>query len=129
MSLPLTASDTTPSAAATTAPAATPPASTAATSVAAADAASQAVAGGYHVWIGTLQNESDARLYWAQEVQRFPDLLKSLGLTLRQIDLGASQGVWFRVLGGPLASREAADKLCQSIKARSPLDDCRVVLN
>jgi len=48
---------------------------------------------------------------------------------VRQVDLGASQGIWFRVLGGPFDNREAADHLCGSIKSRSPLDDCRVVLN
>ena len=129
LSLPLASADATPTAPAATTPAVTPPASTASTTQAAADAAAQAVSSGYHIWIGTLQNEGDARIYWSQEVQRFPDLLKTLSLTLRQIDLGASQGIWFRVLGGPLASREAADKVCRSIKARSPLDDCRVVLN
>jgi len=48
---------------------------------------------------------------------------------LRQVDLGASQGIWFKVLGGPFASGDAAERICQSIKARSPLDDCRVLPN
>jgi hypothetical protein len=124
LSLPLGAADTIPAA-----PAATPPASTASTTVAAADASAEAASNGYQIWIGTLRSESEARLYWAQEVERFPDLLKSLALSLRQVDLGASQGIWFEVLGGPLASGGDADRICQSIKARSPLDDCRVLPN
>jgi hypothetical protein len=90
------------------------------------------VAGGgdvFRVWIGTFKTEADARTYWSQEAQRFPDLLKPLELLVRQVDLGASQGIWFRVLGGPFSDREAADHLCGSIKSRSPVDDCRVVLN
>ena len=128
LSLPLGATDTIPSAPAATAPAATT-ASTASTTVAAADATAAATPTSYQIWIGTLHSEGDARLYWTQEVQRFPDLLKSLGLSLRQVDLGASQGIWFKVLGGPVASSQAADRICQSIKARSPLDDCRVLPN
>ncbi len=99
--------------------------------VAALPAGTEGVTGGevFRIWIGTFKNESDARSYWSQEVQRFPDLLKKVELVVRQIDLGASQGVWFRVMGGPFATREAADKLCGAIKTRSPVDDCRVVLN
>ncbi|HEX3065585.1 MAG TPA: hypothetical protein VHQ39_08885 [Dongiaceae bacterium] len=83
----------------------------------------------YRVWIGTFKTENDALIYWGQELQRFPDLLKQLKLVIRQVDLGASQGIWYRVLGGPFGSRESADNLCGAIKSRSPLDECRVILN
>ncbi len=83
----------------------------------------------YRVWIGTFKTENDALIYWGQEVQRFPDLLKQMKLVVRQVDLGASQGIWYRVLGGPFGTREAAENLCGAIKTRSPLDECRVVLN
>jgi hypothetical protein len=94
-------------------------------------AASEAAGGPdvFRIWIGTFKTDGDARTYWSQQVQRFPDLLKPLQLEVRQVDLGASQGIWFRVLGGAFDNREAADHLCGSIKSRSPLDDCRVVLN
>jgi len=101
------------------------------TTVASLPPASETTGGSnvFRIWIGTFKTEGEARLYWSQEVQRFPDLLKPLQLALRQVDLGASQGVWFRVLGGSFGNQEAADHLCGSIKSRSPLDDCRVVLN
>jgi hypothetical protein len=83
----------------------------------------------YRVWIGTFKTENDALIFWAQELQRFPDLMKSLKLTIRQVDLGGSQGIWYRVLGGPFGNRQGADQLCNNIKARSPSDDCRVVIN
>jgi hypothetical protein len=60
--------------------------------------ASAAPAGPAHVWIGTLRSDNDARLYWMQEVRRFPDLLQRLNVALRPVDLGAGQGVWFKVL-------------------------------
>jgi uncharacterized protein len=109
--------------------ASTPP--PAPTTVASVPAASESAGGAdvFRVWIGTFKTEDDARAYWSQEVQRFPDLLKPLQLLVRQVDLGASQGIWFRVLGGPFDNRETADHLCGSIKSRSPVDDCRVVLN
>jgi hypothetical protein len=82
--------------------------------------------GPYSVWLGTFSSRGDAITYWAQEVQRFPDLLKHLRLSVRQVDLGPGQGIWYRVLGGPVADRAAADKLCGTIATRSPSDDCRV---
>ena len=121
-----------------TPPASSPPTSSPPTSspsttttVASLPSASETTGGSnvFRIWIGTFKTEGEARLYWSQEVQRFPDLLKPLQLALRQVDLGASQGVWFRVLGGSFGNQEAADHLCGSIKSRSPLDDCRVVLN
>src|SRR5207249_6943391 len=81
------------------------------------------------IWIGTLKSDYEARMYWAQQVQRFPDLLKTLTLDLRPVDLGGAQGIWFKVTGGPFAGTEAAEKLCQAIKSRSPADECTVILD
>ena len=81
------------------------------------------------IWIGTLRSDDDGRIYWAQQVQRFPDLLRKLRLDLLPVDLGAGQGSWFKVLGGPFAGAAAADKVCRAIKSRSPADDCSVVTN
>jgi hypothetical protein len=83
----------------------------------------------FRAWIGTFKTENDALIFWGQELQRFPDLLKPLKLVIRQVDLGASQGIWYRVLGGPFGSREGAENLCGAIKSRSPMDECRVILN
>ncbi len=107
------------------------PAPAAGVSVASIPADTATTGGGdvYRVWIGTFKTENDALIYWGQELQRFPDLLKPLKLVIRQVDLGASQGIWYRVLGGPFGSRDGADDLCGAIKSRSPLDECRVILN
>ena len=89
--------------------------------------ATTAPAGPAHVWIGTLRSDNDARLYWMQEVRRFPDLLQRLSMALRPVDLGAGQGVWYKVLAGPFAGADAAGRLCQAILTRAPADDCSVV--
>jgi hypothetical protein len=78
------------------------------------------------IWIGTLKSDYEARIYWAQQVQRFPDLLKRLTLDLRPVDLGSGHGIWFKVMGGPLAGAEAAERICRAIKSRSPADECTV---
>jgi hypothetical protein len=79
------------------------------------------------IWIGTLRTDQGARTFWLQQSQRFPDLLKRLKLELRPVNLGAAQGVWFKVLGGPFAGTAEAQKTCSAIKSRSPADDCSVV--
>ena len=79
------------------------------------------------IWIGTLHSDYDARLYWMQQVRRFPDLLQRLSLAVRPVDLGAGQGVWFKVLAGPFAGADAAGRICQAIRTRAPADDCSVV--
>ena len=86
-------------------------------------------AGGARIWIGTLHSETDAHLYWQQQAQRFPDILKALQVELKPVDLGPEQGIWMKVLGGPFASADEAGRACQAIRQRSPADDCTVVSN
>ena len=94
--------------------------------------ADTATAGGgdvYRVWIGTFKTENDALIYWGQELQRFPDLLKPLKLVIRQVDLGGKPGHLVSRAGRALRLARGADSLCGAIKSRSPLDECRVILN
>ena len=62
-----------------------------------------------------------------QQVRRFPDLLQRLKLALQPVDLGAGQGVWYKVLAGPFAGADAAGRICQAIRSRAPANDCSVV--
>jgi hypothetical protein len=86
-----------------------------------------APAGPARIWIGTLHSDYDARLYWTQQVHRFPDLLQRLSLAVRPVNLGSGQGVWYKVLAGPFAGADAAGRICQAIRTRAPADDCSVV--
>ena len=89
--------------------------------------ACSAPAGPARIWIGTLRSDYDARLYWTQQVHRFPDLLQRLSLAVRPVNLGGGQGVWYKVLAGPFAGADAAGRICQAIRTRAPADDCSVV--
>jgi hypothetical protein len=104
-------------------------ADTAGTSSEAAAWADQALVGGYKIWMGNFVSERDARLFWKKQVRRYPALLKKLKPTLRRIHSGTSQVAGYRLLGGSLADRAAAEHVCGSILSRSPHNVCRVVLS
>ena len=105
------------------------PADSAATSSEAAAQADSALVGGYKLWLGNFQSEGDARRYWARQVRRFPDLLKTLKPVLRRIQFATMGSLSYRLLGVSLASRDKAVHVCGTIQSRSPLAVCRVVLN
>ncbi len=104
-------------------------ADTASTSSDAAGWADQAVVGGYQVWMGNFVNEGEARRFWKRQVHRYPALLKKLKPTLSRIHPGKAVVASYRLLGGTLASRAAAEHVCGSILSRSPHSVCRVVLS
>jgi hypothetical protein len=105
------APDTTPEPAAETAP--TAPATTQAAS-----------AGSYRVQLVAVKSESAAKAAWATYQKKYPDLLKSLGLTVEKIDLGGN-GTFYRVQAGPLANRAAANDLCGKFSQRG--QNCLVI--
>jgi TPR repeat protein len=47
---------------------------------------------------------------------------------VKEVDLGKSKGVWYRVLVGPIPSEQDARALCAKIKAEPPHNDCLVQL-
>lgn len=54
----------------------------------------------------------------------YPDLLGGLTLTIQRVDKGAA-GIFYRLQAGPLADKDAAKKLCASLKQKH--QDCIVV--
>jgi len=104
-------------------------ADTASTSSDAAAWADQAVVGGYQIWMGNFVSEGEARRFWKKQVHRYPALLKKLKPTLSRIHPGTAVVARYRLLGGTLASRAAAEHVCGSILSRSPHNVCRVVLS
>ena len=62
---------------------------------------------GYHVHVSSVRRTGQAPGEWRRLQQAYPALLGGLELTITQVDLGAGRGVWFRLLGGPLARAEA----------------------
>jgi septal ring-binding cell division protein DamX len=47
---------------------------------------------------------------------------------VKEVDLGKSKGIWYRVLVGPIPSEKEARDLCAKIKAEPPHNDCLVQL-
>jgi cell division septation protein DedD len=47
---------------------------------------------------------------------------------VKEVDLGSSKGIWYRVLVGPMPSASDAKALCEKIKAQPPHNDCLVQL-
>jgi cell division septation protein DedD len=108
-------------------PAATPepaaPAETASPEPAATETASTA-ASGFRIQLAALKSEAAADAAWAKLQGKYPDLLGDLKPTIQRIDLGAS-GIFYRVQGGPLEGRSAAQNLCGKLNQRG--QQCLVV--
>lgn len=76
-----------------------------------------ATAGSYRIQLAALQSEDAAAAAWTLLQKKYPDLLARLTATILKVDLGA-QGIFYRVQGGPLADRQAAENLCGKLDQR-----------
>ncbi len=124
----------------TEAAAATPPEAAAATpaEAAAAPSAESAAAtptpaaaadpaGAFAVQLASLASEAEASQIGAILKSKYAELLGQFDLLVRRADLGAEKGVWYRVLAGPFAARDAATQLCTRLRAAPKPADCLVV--
>lgn len=101
---PRIAEVTPPPAPAPTPPAPAPPAP-APTEVAAPPAPAEVPA--YRVHISSVRRAGQTAPEWRRLQQLYPELLGDLELAVTRVDLGPARGIWYRVLGGPLAPAEA----------------------
>ena len=83
------------------------PAATAPTVVAAPQAAAPGAAIEYRVHLSSVRRTGAAAGEWRRLQRAYPVLLGGLELAVARVELGAGRGVWFRLLGGPLARAEA----------------------
>ena len=72
---------------------------------------------GFRVQLAAVKSEADANAEWTKLQKAHADLLGGLKPTIQRADLGA-QGIFYRIQGGPLASRDAAVALCDALKAK-----------
>ena len=70
-------------------------------------------AGGYVVQVGSFRSRADA----ARMQKRLPGSLSSM---VKKADLG-KKGVWYRVLVGPLPSKDVADAIKQTLQKRNKI--------
>ena len=79
--------------------------------------------GSYRVQLAAVRSEDGARATWQELQAKLPELA-SLQLHIERIDLGTN-GIYFRVQGGPLPNKDAASTLCSRLGSRG--QDCLVV--
>lgn len=77
-----------------------------------------AATGAFRVQLAAVKEEASARNEWQRLQKVHAELLGSLEPTIQRADLGA-QGIFYRIQGGPLPSRDAADALCAQLKKKN----------
>lgn len=82
------------------------------------------MAGVYRVQVASARSESDAKTLWDKQVNKNPDVLGKLPLTVQPAVI-KDRGTFYRVQGGAFGDREAADTICRKLKSRG--QDCIVV--
>jgi len=82
--------------------------------------------GDFMIQIGAFADKSIAEAYWASAKSKYAKFLTNLDPIYMRVDLGA-RGVLFRVRGGMLENRSAADAVCSSLKSNN--QNCIVVSN
>jgi len=72
---------------------------------------------GWRVQIASVRSADAARSEWQRQRKAHADLLGDLDLTVRKVTL-AQKGTFYRVQGGPLKDRAAAQDLCAALKKK-----------
>ena len=95
----------------------------------AAVSSTEPAAGGeplYRVWLASIESKEEGRELWAELKRRHADVLPGAQVAMPRIDLG-KDGVLYRILAGPLPSRQVAVALCGRLKSRDPDAFCKVM--
>ncbi|MBP5855741.1 SPOR domain-containing protein [Marivibrio halodurans] len=71
---------------------------------------------GWQVQIAALSSEADARAAWSRVQQAHDAELGDLTLAVQRAEVNGK--TYYRVRGGPLASRDAANAVCTALKAK-----------
>ncbi|MCC3860530.1 SPOR domain-containing protein [Pseudemcibacter aquimaris] len=80
--------------------------------------------GDFMVQVGAFADKAKAETHWNQVKSKNSSALANLNPTYMRVDLGA-RGVLYRVRGGMIANRSAADNICDAIKKNN--QSCMVV--
>ncbi len=90
-----------------------------------AHAKTNAVDSAFFVQLGTAENESIAQEKWEHLKTEYPTLLEKLDFAPRSIIPVSGGAAEYRMEAGPTASREAAQRICAQLMAKSV--DCFIV--
>lgn len=88
---------------------------------AAADAAHAVV-----LHLSSLRSEDAAKREWNDLQHSFPRPLAEMTAEIRRTELG-DKGTFYRVLAGPLPSRDKAREVCAELKAKNARQYCRIL--
>jgi hypothetical protein len=76
--------------------------------------------------LSSLRSEAAAKRQWSDLQQSFPVPLGQLQAEFHRTDLG-DKGTFYRVLAGPLPSRDEATQVCAALKAKDAKQYCRIL--
>jgi hypothetical protein len=79
--------------------------------------AASASGGAWQIQIAAVKEEARAKSEWDRAVKAVPSVLSALPHEVVRADLGA-KGVFYRLRAGGYASREQAEQVCESLKAK-----------
>lgn len=77
---------------------------------------------GFVAVLASKRSRQEALNTFADLHSQYPDVLGSVTPDVREANLG-ERGVWYRLIGGPPGSREAAQGICSKLKTRG-MKDC-----
>ena len=94
--------------------------------VAVTEPVATATKGNFMVQVGAFAERDKAETHWNTVKSKNSGVLSKLNPSYMRVDLGA-RGILYRVRGGMIESREAADKVCDDLKKNN--QSCMVVTN
>lgn len=77
------------------------------------------------IQLGSLKSYDLAESEWARIQKKHKDILGNLEPTIQKVDLGAEQGIYYRLRTGHFESLEKANSVCAALKERKV--DCIVI--
>ena len=75
------------------------------------------LASSWRIQVGAVRSEDAAKKEWARLQKRNNDLIGKLNLEVQSVEV-KGKGLYFRIRGGPLNNKSAADGLCTKLKAQ-----------
>lgn len=81
--------------------------------------------GQYQIWLESFSTLERANAHWAELQKDLPDLFASLEPVILQVEVNGR--TYFRLLTGPVQSREEAGNFCVGLKQRNERLNCRPI--
>ncbi len=83
------------------------------------------VKGNIFIQLASLKSFDLAESEWSRISKKHKDILANFEPTIQKVDLGADQGIYYRLRTGPFESKEEAKKACSRLKERKV--ECLVI--